>query len=83
MLCFISPTMQTVGSHAPSGREGRQDDGDGVPKSGEQTVVRRVGVLIFIDDEGSVLAAKFTQYRKPAMKVFLQGWTIIEQREGP
>ena len=30
------------------------------PKSGEQTVVRWVGILVFIDDEGPVLAAKFT-----------------------
>ena len=43
----------------------------------------RVGVLIFIDDKGPVLTAEFAQNREPTVKVFLQGWTVVEQRECP
>ena len=49
------------------------------PQTGEKAVVRRVCVLIFVDDEGSVLTAKFAQDGVPSSEVFLQCWTIVEQ----
>ena len=57
-------------AHVPDGRKRsgptlprveqgrREEDGDG-PTTGREGVVRRVCVLIFVNDEGSVLTASF------------------------
>ena len=53
------------------------------PQPCEQAVVGRVGVLVFIDDERSVLSPKLAQDRHPSLKVLEKLRAVVEQGQRP
>ena len=50
------------------------------PQPGKKTVVRRVGILVFIDDERTVLTTEFSQNGHAPLEVLQQFWSVVEQR---
>ena len=51
------------------------------PQPGQEAVVRRVGVLVFIDDERTVLTTEFAQNGHAPLEVLQQFWSVVEQRQ--
>ena len=48
------------------------------PKTCEESIVGGVGVLIFVDDERTVLPAQFSEDGVPAVKVLLEFGPVVE-----